>query len=139
MVKDKLISLLALLRDIPTKLGPRSTATLGAATTITATIAGSASAQDIIHVTPPRPPYYSPTDTIHRYGEKFILSQTDSVVIRADTVWYPRKRAALPRNLSSPTPEAPSPVYPPSSGGVRGHQSHYSHSSHSSHRSGGWQ
>jgi hypothetical protein len=137
MVKDKLASLLGFLRVVRTKLGPTRT-TLGAVT-ITASVAGSASAQDVVQATPQRPPYYSRSDTIHRYGEKFILSQTDSVVIRADTVWYPRKSNELPRPLSSPTPTAPSPAYPSSGGGARGHQSHYSHSSHSSHRSGGWQ
>src|SRR5437762_498385 len=111
MVKQKLASLLAVLRAVRMKLGLTSKTTLGAAT-VTASLAGSAAAQDIIHVTPPRPPYYSPRDTVHRYGEKFVLSQTDSVVIRADTVWYPRKTNALPRTLSSPTPTAPSPTYP---------------------------
>lgn len=138
MVKEKVPWLVAFLHAVRTKLGLTGNTTLGAAT-ITASIAGSARAQDIIHVPPTRPPYYSQSDTIHRYGEKFILSQTDSVVIRADTVWYPRRTSTLPRPLSSPMPTAPSPSYPSSGGGARGHYSHSSHSSHSSHRSGGWQ
>jgi hypothetical protein len=137
MIRDKFAWVLAFLRAARTKLGPTSKTTLGAAT-VTASLAAAASAQDIIRVTPPRPPYYSPSDTIHRYGEKFVLSPTDSVVIRADTVWYPRKATTLPRTLSSPTPAAPTPTYPSPGGGSRGHYSHSSHSSHSSHRSGGW-
>lgn len=45
---------------------------------------------------PPRPAGSSPKDTVHRYGEKIIVSQSDSVIIRVDTVWLPRKTLDLP-------------------------------------------
>jgi hypothetical protein len=106
---------------------------------------------------PPRPTGSSTRDTVRRYGEKFVLSPTDSVVVRADTTWFPRKGGAMAAEglISSPTapggeraatgkprgaPPIPKvdsvatrPVPIRSSGG--GHGSHASHASHASHRS----
>jgi hypothetical protein len=104
-----------------------------------------------------RPPRSAPRDTVRRYGEKFILTSSDSVVIRADTTWYPRSESAsendggkTARPLLGPAAPAqrlpaarpaPSGRSSGSSAGHRSHSSHASHSSHSSHRShvsGGW-
>lgn len=84
--------------------------------------------------TPPtRPPSSSPRDTVHRYGEKFVLTPTDSVVIRADTVWYPRASGGVVTPAEPlRQPDTTRTRAPRSSGG---HASHASHSSHSSHRS----
>lgn len=114
-----------------------------------------AQAQTHSYEPPPLRPYSAaPSDTVRRYGEKFILTSADSVVIRADTTWLPRRssgvkslmgestapsiRGARPRSGASSTAPGTSttPSAPRSTGG--GHYSHSSHSSHSSHRSGGW-
>jgi hypothetical protein len=101
----------------------------------------------------PRPPYSTARDTVRRYGEKFILTPSDSVVVRVDTTWYPRTGGGAVASDStgstvrSPAPGATTrtptarPRSTPSTGGSGGHRSHYSHRSHSSHRShrsGGW-
>lgn len=101
-----------------------------------------------------RPPRSAPKDTVRRYGEKFILTPADSVVIRADTTWYPRRDAAsaddgrkTARTLLDPAaPARKQPAARPApsgrttgtSAGHRSHSSHASHSSHRSHVSGGW-
>lgn len=104
-----------------------------------------------------RPPRSAPRDTVRRYGEKFILTSSDSVVIRADTTWYPRARTAsgddggktarpalgpsAPAQRTPAARPAPSGRTTGTSTGHRSHASHASHSSHSSHRShvsGGW-
>jgi hypothetical protein len=154
-------SLATLLSKLEEKLGlPSRVAAGAAAVSLTATIAcGSdthpADAQPLEQevAVPSRPPHTSASRTIRRYGERFILTPADSVVIRTDTAWHPRarqkRRAATGSDntarIVSPSPpptiERP-PVRLPSiggsSGGHRSHVSHASHSSHSSHRSGGW-
>ena len=135
------------------RLAPsRRTASQIVAASLTTTLAAAASAQT--GAPPPRPTGTPPFDTVRRYGEKFILSPSDSVVVRADTTWYPRigraiaapfMSGAAPKSGStSPAkrkadsvvtkpdpPSRPTPVR--SSGG--GHGSHASHASHASHRS----
>lgn len=110
----------------------------------------------------PRPADSPPNDTVRRYHEKYILTRSDSVVVRHDTTWYPKKRAsgraltekeqqaltqsapsfrgADTASASAPPARAVAPVAPRSTGaGHRSHASHASHSSHSSHRSAsGW-
>lgn len=84
---------------------------------------------------PPRPTGSAARDTVHRYGEKFVLGPSDSVVVRADTVWYPRagSKGALPITPRA-TPAKPDTVAPPraSTGSGGGHRSHASHASHRS-------
>lgn len=104
-----------------------------------------------------RPPRSAPRDTVRRYSEKFILTSSDSVVVRADTTWYPRGKSdpeddagktarpllgpAAPAQRPPAVRPAPTGRSTGSSAGHRSHSSHASHSSHSSHRShvsGGW-
>lgn len=135
-------------------VGKRSRKPQLAAATLSAVVAVlPANAQSSV-TTPRRPSTSSPKDTVRRYGEKFILLPSDSVVIRADTTWYPRKpdasgkkaAAPVPRSIgaidsstSRPTPKPSPPVKAPPLPPVRasggGHGSHSSHSSHASHRS----
>lgn len=79
-------------------IGRTTSVALGAAAAASLTSAAvstAAEAQTAARRTAPRrPPYASPTDTVRRYGEKFLLSARDSVVIKADTTWYPRTPAA---------------------------------------------
>jgi hypothetical protein len=106
-----------------------------------ATVAASTADAQATPATPARPRGSAARDTVHRYGEKFVLTPSDSVVIRGDTVWYPRvgaktKASAAPPSAaassgSTTTGTAPLPRIP----SVGGHGSHASHSSHSSHRS----
>jgi hypothetical protein len=127
------IHLFARLRSLLRRVSPRVVSRFTAVSLATAS-AGALEAQSA----PRRPAGAVPGDTIHRYGEKFVLSRSDSVVIRADTVWYPRKGASPPAAV----PDAPntsrsdtSTRRPPASSSGGGHQSHVSHASHSSHRS----
>ena len=144
-VPEWLKSVASIWKKTDNALGLASRVTMGAAA---ASLAGTRiEAQSPTNIAPSRPLVTAPTDTVHRYGEKFILTTSDSVVIRADTVWYPRRPGATtgtprsaPRLRSGGTAsdnsrtDVSSPVR--SSGG--GHASHASHASHSSHRSGGW-
>lgn len=87
-------------------------------------------------------------DTVRRYHEKFILTPADSIVVRSDTVWYPRSKRSTISKTTRDTASRTTPQYPSSGttnntsggygGGYGGHMSHVSHASHSSHRSGGW-
>jgi len=71
------------------------------------TLASAAAGQG----TPPtRPPGSAARDTVHRYGEKVILTPADSIVIRMDTVWLPRKAAPpepAPAQMAPPEIQAP--------------------------------
>src|SRR5215468_11105543 len=103
-------------------------------TRLTAIAAASVAATSLeAQVAPTRPAGASQRDTVHRYGEKFVLTPNDTVVIRADTVWLPRSGAkTFP--LAAPSTRAPSRdttnrhVAPP----AVNHRSHSSHSSHTS-------
>src|SRR5688572_13780530 len=137
--------LAALLAKLEQRLRVTSKVAAGAAAASLGTAAVATSADAQATGAPPRPPFSSPTDTVRRYGERFILSPTDSVVIRADTTWYPRAQrgGAIVGADSTPVrvrPAAPSagerPTARPRTGGsAGGHRSHVSHRSHSSHRS----
>ena len=127
--------------------GRRAATQIVAASMTTAIVSTSASAQS--GSAPPRPAGVAEKDTVRRYGEKFVLSSRDSVIVRADTTWYPRKADAVIPGPKTQTPRAgaakpradtatkadppirPAPVR--ASGG--GHGSHASHASHASHRS----
>lgn len=127
--------LLALGRERSRKVFPRGTAVIGAAT-VSASMGSASVSSAQKEPAPSRPPYESPTGIVRRYGDRFLLSASDSVVIRVDTVWYPRKsslrsgRTAPVPLMSSPTapPSAPAPVYSVPRGGGSGHMSHASHS-----------
>src|SRR5215510_2294987 len=105
-------------------------------TRLTAVAAASVAATSLeAQVTPTRPAGSSQRDTVHRYGEKFVLTPSDSVVIRADTVWFPRSgtktvplAAPSTGSTSKDTATTPRRVTPP----AVNHRSHASHSSHSS-------
>lgn len=130
------------------KSGRRAVANASTATAAAASLTASSAvfAQTrSVEPAPPRPAAPSPSDTVRRFGEKFILTPSDSIVVRADTTWFPRR--AAPPKAAPPVRSVLPPASParPSTGGVtRGHGSHFSHSSHSSHsshrshRSGGW-
>lgn len=85
---------------------------------------------------PVRPAGTSSRDTVHRYHEKFVLTPSDSVVIRADTVWYPRAGGkALPLAAPSAAARTDTATRRPATPATRGHVSHASHASHASHSS----
>jgi hypothetical protein len=118
-------------RLVSSSAARRTASHVAAASLTTAVVASAGEAQ--APPKPDRPAGASARDTVHRYGEKFILSPTDSVVIRADTVWFPR--AGTTAGKATPPVTAPRPATdtarPPTSG-ARGHGSHASHSSHRS-------
>ena len=126
-------------------LGLASKVTVGATAASLATT--RIEAQSPTNIALAHPLFTAPADTVHRYGEKFILTPSDSVVIRADTVWYPRRPGATtgtprsaPRLRSGGTASdnSSTDVGSPVRSSGSGHASHASHASHSSHRSGGW-
>lgn len=132
-----------LLRVVKMRRARRAAGVAAASLTTVATATGAQTPVSA-SAAPARPAGTTAKDTVHRYGEKFVLSPSDSIVVRADTVWYPRRSAPGVVNSaplsggSSATPaktrdSSVAVPLPRSTGG--GHQSHVSHSSHSSHRS----
>jgi hypothetical protein len=107
--------------------GARRAAAHVAAASLTTVVASNVQAQS-------RPaPASAGRDTVHRYHEKFVLTPSDSVVVRTDSVWYPRSGVKAVPLVATPTTDTT--TRRPASGSTGGHQSHASHASHSSHRS----
>jgi hypothetical protein len=110
-------------------------ASVGTACAIPRTAASPAADQTVVVESVEEPMVLD--STVTPFNEKFLLTQTDSIVIRCDTIRYRRVPSASSRTRSGTTRRA-SPPSTSTGGGHSGHASHASHASHSSHSSGGW-
>jgi hypothetical protein len=74
-----------------------------------------------------------------KMSETFVLTPTDSFVMRVDTARFRRGTRSAPNAAAvPPSDKSRQPVPPEPARSSPSHSSHSSHASHSSHRSGGW-